>query len=460
MPPRARKPTTTRGPRKTPSGDTSTPTRVKPDQRERLVEAMIELCAKSGYQAVSIAQVSSQAGVSSATFYDQFEDKEDLLLAAYEVARKRILGDASPTDCPERWPEAARLSLSNLSASLQDDPDGGRLVFVEALAGEARIRNHREEILAEYETAASEYLDAQPGNGTTLDLPVSAIEGARRYIISRHLRTHSVDLLPKIVEDLIVWLHGYEVPAGASLWSSSSEATLSLAAARRCAPVPAAALVVPPPLPRGRHKLPPAMVARSRRARILAGTAEVMLAKGYANASVTDIVAAAGIARDVFYEHFDNKQHAFLETQQSVTQAVLELCGSAYFKGKDWPERVWLLLCALCGLIAGFPALAHVRIVECYAAGPIAVRGTEELLRTVALFLEEGYSYRQGSEQLPRTASLAIAGAIFELIYRLVAKGEAEAVPRYLPLLGYIAIAPFTSTADAVGLIREYTQKA
>ena len=460
MPPRARKPAPTRGSRKPPSGDTSSATRSKPDQRERLIEAMIELCAKSGYQAVSIAQVSAQAGVSSATFYDQFEDKEDLLLATYEVARRRILGDTGRTDCPERWPEAARLSLSNLSESLQQDPDAGRVVFVEVLAGEERIRKRREEVLEESETAALEYLDAQPGSGTTLDLPVSAMEGARRYIISRQLRTHSVDLIPAIVEDLITWLHCYEVPAGATRWSTSSSATLSAAAASRCAPVPAAALVVPPPLPRGRHKLPPAMVARSRRARILAGTAEVMLAKGYANASVTDIVAAAGIARDVFYEHFENKQHAFLETQQFVTQAVLELCGSAYFRGKDWPERVWLGLCALCGLIAGFPALAHVRIVECYAAGPIAVRGTEELLRTVALFLEEGYSYRLGSEQLPRTASLAIAGAIFELIYRLVAKGEAEAVPRYLPLLGYIAIAPFTSTTEAAELMREYTKKS
>ncbi len=66
-----------------------------------------------------------------------------------------------------------------------------------------------------------------------------------------------------------------------------------------------------------------------------------------------------------------------------MTQAVLEICGSAYFGGKDWPERVWLGLGSLCGLIAAFPALGYVRIVECYAAGPVAVRGTEELLQDV-----------------------------------------------------------------------------
>jgi AcrR family transcriptional regulator len=418
-----------------------------------LVNAMIELCARSGYQAVSVAQVSSHAGVSSATFYEQFEDKEDCLLVAYEVARGRILPAVSGKDCPPLWRDAAQASLMDLSARLQEDPDAGTMVFVEALAGEARMRACREQVLSESEALVAAYLQAQ---SPTLDIPIAALEGARRYVISRHLRTHSVDLLPRILEDLVAWLARYEVPSAADRWSESSEALLTVAEARRFVRLPAEALTPPPRLPRGRHNLPPAMVARSRRARILAGTAEVMLAKGYASASITDIVAAAGIARDVFYEHFENKQHVFLETQQFVTQAVLEVCGSAYFGGSDWPERVWLGLSSLCGLVAGYPALAYVRIVECYAAGPVAVRGTEELLRTAALFLEEGYSYAGKPEGLPKSASLAIAGAVFEVIYRLVARGEAAALPRRLPELAYIAIAPFTGPEAAVDLIQGY----
>src|ERR1019366_5636689 len=66
-------------------------------------------------------------------------------------------------------------------------------------------------------------------------------------------------------------------------------------------------------LPRGRHGLPAGVIARSQRTRIIYGTAEVMMAKGYENATVTDIVAAAGVSREVFYEHFSDKQNAFLE---------------------------------------------------------------------------------------------------------------------------------------------------
>jgi AcrR family transcriptional regulator len=455
MPPSARKPTRPRAQRETSPADDQAGARGKP-QRERLVNAMIELSAKGGYQAVSIAQISSRAGVSSQTFYEQFEDKEDCLMAAYQAARDRVLLETPTGACPERWPDAARQSLSSLSDRLQHDPDAGSMVFVEALAGEQRMRQRRETLLAQEEATAASYLGRQPSGGTTLDIPVAALEGARRYLISRHLRTHSVDLLPGIVEDLVSWMQCYEVPAQAARWSDSPEAVLSAGAARRSVKLPDQLLVPPRKLPRGRHNLPPAMVARSRRARIIAGTADVMLTKGYANASITDIVAAAGVARDVFYEHFENKQHAFLETQQFVTQAVLEVCGSAYFSGRDWPERIWLGLGSLCGLVAVFPALGYVRIVECYAAGPVAVRGTEELLRTAALFLEEGYSYSERAEALPKTASLAIAGAIFELIYRLVAKGDAAAVPRHLPMLTYIALAPFVGTEKAVELVETF----
>jgi len=230
---------------------------------------------------------------------------------------------------------------------------------------------------------------------------------------------------------------------------------LPVAFARDLAQAPDVIPAAPVRLPRGRHGLPAGLVARSRRMRIIWATAEVVQQKGYPNASVSDIVAAAGVARDVFYEHFENKQHAFLEAEQFVAQYVLDICTRAYFSAERWPERVWRGLRALTGLIAGFPALAHLRLVECYAAGPAAVRSTEELLRAAAIFLEEGYSYHPGAQALPRSFSQAITGAIFELIYREVAKGDAASVPRLLPRLAYVAIAPFSGPDAAIRLVEE-----
>lgn len=177
------------------------------------------------------------------------------------------------------------------------------------------------------------------------------------------------------------------------------------------------------------------------------------MSKGYANATVADIVAAAGISRDVFYEHFTNKQHAFLEAQQYATQYIFDTTAAAYFAAENWPERVWNALHAVLGLIASHPAIAHMRIVECYAAGPAAVRSTEELLRAAGIFLEEGYTYLPRARGLPRLCSQAIIGAVFEVIYRYVARGDQAELPQHLPQFTYIALAPFAGNEEAIRLV-------
>ncbi|HWX87030.1 MAG TPA: helix-turn-helix domain-containing protein, partial [Solirubrobacteraceae bacterium] len=63
------------------------------------------------------------------------------------------------------------------------------------------------------------------------------------------------------------------------------------------------------------------------------------MAKGYANATVEDIVAAARMAKPVFYRYFEDKQHAFLEAQQYPLQHILDRCVEAYFTVNEWPER-------------------------------------------------------------------------------------------------------------------------
>jgi hypothetical protein len=61
-------------------------------------------------------------------------------------------------------------------------------------------------------------------------------------------------------------------------------------------------------------------------------------------------------------------------------------------------------------LIAQNPAISHLRLVECYASGPAAIRRAEEITRSFTIFLHEGYHYRPEAASLPRLCSQAIAG--------------------------------------------------
>jgi AcrR family transcriptional regulator len=184
-----------------------------------------------------------------------------------------------------------------------------------------------------------------------------------------------------------------------------------------------------------------------------------MMAKGYADATIADIVASAGIARDVFYEHFTNKQHAFLEAQQHPTQYILDICAEAYFSAQEWPERMWNLLETLIRLIVANPPISHLRLVECYAAGGAAIRRAEEITRSFTMFWEEGYHYRENARSVPRLCSQAITGAIFEVIQRHIAEGEPDGLAAHIPQLTYVAIAPFTGAREAIALVEQISTR-
>ncbi len=452
MPQPARKPATVRRKRSARTADEPAVKLARPSQRERIVEAMIELAARSGYQRVSIAQVSSRAGVSSATFYEQFADKEECVLAAYQAAAERLLAEPMPVASNGNWPAAATETLRRLAYALQRDPNAGHLLFVETLHGGPRMRETRRLVLGGFERRVQEFLDSTPSGGETIDIPAVALAGAMRSIVARSLRMHAEDDLPSLAEDGVEWVRSYSLPPGTKHWSTGPGALLTATPADEQSP---RSTRQPKRLPRGRHGLPSSVIARSQRTRIIHATAEVMMEKGYANATVADIVATAGVSRDVFYEHFSDKENAFLEAQQYPSQHILDSVAAAHFSAPTWPERLWNGLATLLGLIAENPALSHLRLVECYAAGPDAIRRAEDITRSFTIFFEEGYSYRPQARQLPRLCSQAIAGGIFEIIQRHIVRGDSAGLMRTLPQLTYIGIAPFTGAAEAIRLVSQ-----
>jgi AcrR family transcriptional regulator len=56
---------------------------IASSQRERLREAMVRVAAEKGYAATTITEVVEAAGVSTATFYELFDDKESCFLEAF-----------------------------------------------------------------------------------------------------------------------------------------------------------------------------------------------------------------------------------------------------------------------------------------------------------------------------------------------------------------------------------------
>jgi AcrR family transcriptional regulator len=97
---------------------------VARNQRERLVAAMAEVCAERGYAESSVERVAKRAGVSSLTFYKQFSDKQDCMLAAHRQLLGLLLEEV------DRAADPLRTALAVFAA----DPPSARLLTVEVLA--------------------------------------------------------------------------------------------------------------------------------------------------------------------------------------------------------------------------------------------------------------------------------------------------------------------------------------
>jgi AcrR family transcriptional regulator len=122
---------------------------VKAVQRERLLVAMIDAVTRTGYSALTVQNVLTRAGISRPTFYEQFDDKEDCFLAAFDASatrmRERI--EAAVADAGPTWQDQLRSGLTELLGFIADEPQEARMVIVEARASSPAGLRRRDELL-------------------------------------------------------------------------------------------------------------------------------------------------------------------------------------------------------------------------------------------------------------------------------------------------------------------------
>src|ERR1700680_2652220 len=69
--------------RSAPSKPRAGATQVTEVERTRMLSATVQVVGELGYEKMSVARVTSRAGVSRRTFYDLFVDREACFLAAF-----------------------------------------------------------------------------------------------------------------------------------------------------------------------------------------------------------------------------------------------------------------------------------------------------------------------------------------------------------------------------------------
>lgn len=174
---------------------------VAENQRERLLNGVVEAVAEHGYNATTIAAITAAAKISRRTFYEYFEGKEECFLAAYEMIEAHVL-DAMlvAPGAGEPWPGRVRARLAALLDVLSRDPAVSRVFLVEPLAAGG-------EISARYREATqllAQTLRPEPAP-SELDMEVrdQALIGGVVTLIVRRLNAGAADRLPELLPDLV-----------------------------------------------------------------------------------------------------------------------------------------------------------------------------------------------------------------------------------------------------------------
>ena len=149
---------------------------VARNQRERIFAALAEVIAERGYQRTSVARISAAAGVSTRSFYRQFADKTECVLAFHERSQERLLSTLrEPCEEGGELADLVRRSLDAGLRMLATEPALAQLLTLEAPAAGGRIARRHFDWLGAYaalltEAGAALPPERRPSRATELTL--------------------------------------------------------------------------------------------------------------------------------------------------------------------------------------------------------------------------------------------------------------------------------------------------
>jgi AcrR family transcriptional regulator len=183
-------------------------------------------------------------------------------------------------------------------------------------------------------------------------------------------------------------------------------------------------------LPPGPHGLPPELVERNQRERLIAAMAEVCGERGYVESSVAEVAKRAGVSTASFYRQFADKRECMLVSFEGLFGRLIVALESACEAEADPGAKIRTGARAAAALLAGDLPSARLLSIEILSAGPEGVLAQHRAIERVAALM-------RGGDQAPAPdAAWARAAAMTALVARRLAEmrlpdpAELEALTR------------------------------
>jgi AcrR family transcriptional regulator len=140
-------------------------------------------------------------------------------------------------------------------------------------------------------------------------------------------------------------------------------------------------------LPPGPHGLPPELVERNQRERLIAAMAESCAERGYTASSVADVAKRAGVSTASFYRQFKDKRECMLVSFEELFGRLLEGIRQACSGEEEPIARARAAAGAVSQLLATDRPTARLLSLEILAVGGEGVRAQHEAIVRMAALL-------------------------------------------------------------------------
>jgi AcrR family transcriptional regulator len=140
----------TRAPTVVPRGRHAPPLEVRLTvQRRRLFEAAATVFARRGFADATAEAISREAGMSKATFYEHFANKEECILALFDEAATECLRQMAVAveQQAASYPEHLRQGTRAFLRTLAEWPEAAQTLLVEIIGAGPRAAERRDAIL-------------------------------------------------------------------------------------------------------------------------------------------------------------------------------------------------------------------------------------------------------------------------------------------------------------------------
>ncbi len=448
--------------------DVETRERAASPERERIVEALIEIAAERGYAETTIETILERAGLERPAFDRHFRGKYDCFLSAWQEINEGCMREMLEAyNSQEDWPDRLRAVACEIVEALRHDPSRASFA-VEVLAAGDAARARRDMtmrvIASLIDAGRNEMDDPEAVPHTTAEALAGSAYGQVYAKVVRGNAEELPALVPQLMSAAVMPYLGVDAALAELTRGFDPPARYRRDVAKKSSGKsgdPSDSAEDYPPelarLPPGRHGLPREFVVHNQRERLIAGLAEAIAENGYSGTTIAHITRHAAVSRRTFYEHFSSKDECFVAAYDTVMAELRERVSQGFEEAGDWPHAVKAGIGAMLSFLAAEPHLARLCMVEALVAGPVVVERYDAAIQSFVPYFQSGREGRPPEvlARLSPTTEEALVGGMVSLISRRIIAGKAEELEELLPDLVEFTLTPYLGSAEAAEIAAE-----